>query len=382
MPTRLDLQRPKFEYLLALICHQYRHAHRWIIQDIAQGKLLPHLLMVCCNQSDFRTADYKLSDVELKDLSNLYNSLVNLRTTHSLKDDLQICLNGMLFDPNRPLAECGFSYKRIEFHYRNLDDKPTLMACPDVDQVNYLDVIETFFPQPSAQPPDQLPAQPPARPRPNKLHMFLVVYPNLRVVIVNRHKNKPISIQHLHTFLWACKDGLTVVKLLDTGLDGTTERSVADATMNLVLESPFRLHSFEVYEELPGLESRIDLIQHKNQLKGLRNFSTNLANKSTMFDILSCMHVDARFKFYIGLKKDSYTVCDVLSKSDAVVLKLEKRSGQSGPTEPIMHSFSNLDLMRAFFEEQINDFPLDHWLDNPWLRLFNLSLPSQHRLAH
>lgn len=344
VPSRAELRMAQFQNLHTLACRQYKHEYRWIIQDIAQGKLLPQLVEACFDLGEFMSTDYMPTITEYYDLKFLYNNLLNQQTTFPLRAGLGLFLNGLKFNPARPFAHCGFGNKVIQFHFQNMASNHPVIASSTMYRVEYFDVLDTFLKQP-VQPFDKNP----------NLNGFFSIYPNLRMVLVdNRHRQRQISIACLQMFLVACQ-GLRAVKLFNVGFDN--DQSVALAVLNQPCLS--RLHYLVVHEAPTLFNERIDFCDIlPKQFQYLRKFYTNLATRLMMYRLLTSMPIGAHYKFDFYDSAGVERRCEITRILGAYKLLTVVQNAYENAQSS---SFTDLDQMLNYLDSIEEHFPLDHW---------------------
>lgn len=338
VPRHWDLRQTSFLGLQVLVCNRYRPAQFAIICEIACGKLLPDLTVLCLTYDVLECTSYQLTAVECVHVRELYEAFCVRRG--QLKSGLCIYMQGLRFDANRLFVDCGFHLKLIEFHFNNVRDGFEVQSCYTTWCADYLHLLDTFWSIESGL-----------------LH-FYGIYPNLRVFTVNNETGRRIGALALQLFLQSYAP-LTELELRFCNFDSNTYGQL------MRVSNLDTLHSLVVLERPGEYPHRVSFEFMQNRFKLLRKFHTNLATLPTMLKLFEAMQVGANFWFDFTVRGNTFRRCSVFRRRETFYeLRAEIRHNQKpGVREVHRETFESLYDLADHLTRPNPDFSLRHWLD-------------------
>lgn len=287
-------------------------------------------------------------------MADLYQCLANDPTVRDcIRLGLQIYLHGLLFEPQRPFSECGFSLNLIHFHYNNMRDQfPVLTSLYSVASVAYLDVLDTFL---RVEDDGSVSLD-------NGINRFHQLYPNLRSIIVYNLKglHRGVSPRVLLAFLNTCC-GVLELELWFGKLDATFYEQLTE------LASVQNLRSLRVHES-KHFYDRLDFGFLKKRFRSLRTVHLNIATQLVMFSLLEAIPVNGTYIFDFWVRGQSFNQVQI-SRTDLNAYELLVKLyiyRKDAAKELYRQTYDDLiDLEDALVEGQPGSTHhwLHHWLD-------------------
>ena len=248
--------------------------------EILTGKLLPSLEQLHFAHGYMSSSTYRLEPNENQHVARIYSYLVSHR--NRIKSNLQIFIHGLRFDADRAFSACRYNLGLTRFYRYNA--KFEVRPCMTVSDAAYLDESgESLL--------TLLTEQRPGEPQ-LTIPQFFKFFPNLRVVILDRrsHPNLEIDAQQFLKFLRHCS-AMTELELQHTRLGANFYSEL--------IQVPFsaELHSL-IINENEEFDQVLDLESLGSKFNRIQKFSSNIATRATMLQLVRTMRTGADFEFY------------------------------------------------------------------------------------